>query len=449
MHSTAVEKIRSELACVVEAELAKCARCGSCASVCPVFAEKNSEAYCARGKLLLAQGLANGTRKVTERLSEIFQNCLVCMACVKQCGNGVRMDRVIPVVREVLTAEGCLPLWKHVLYRHVLPEQATLHRVMQVARRLEPIGFVTVPENSGLRRRFPVPFLAEDQPVPRIAKTPFRERVPERMTVSRAYRSGELVYFTGCAAQFLFPTIGESIVHVLRVLGYAIHVPAMQQCCGTPMEIGGEKAVAVELARRNIAVLSSTTSGPILVGCGSGGFMLRDVYPRLLAGREQEKAVDVARRVVDVSEFLADEAVFSRLVAKVQRKIPACVTYHDPCHLARGMGVTAQPRKLLRAVATPFVEMPDAGRCCGSGGLYGATHWPVSQRILSRKTGNVAATCAGIVATGCPSCFVQLEAGLAGTGMQAMHTAELLAWSLGYLPECAEEAIRFRKISSR
>lgn len=52
------------------------------------------------------------------------------------------------------------------------------------------------------------------------------------------------------------------------------------------------------------------------------------------------------------------------------------VTYHDPCHL-RSAGVVRQPRDLLRALPqVEFVEMEDAGLCCGLGGTFtAAINW--------------------------------------------------------------------------
>ena len=47
------------------------------------------------------------------------------------------------------------------------------------------------------------------------------------------------------------------------------------------------------------------------------------------------------------------------------------VTYHDSCHLLRGLGESAAPRALLRGVpGVELVELPGADECCGFGGSF-------------------------------------------------------------------------------
>ncbi len=441
------EEARAELKRVLEPELAKCAKCGSCTSVCPIYAEKLSEAYCARGKLQLAKDVAAGVRDVTDRAEEIFNNCLVCLACVKNCMSGVRLDRVVPAVRAVLVAEGLEAVGKRLLYRSVLAKSETMRHVMRVGRLVQPLAFRQIPQSSGLRMRYPIGGFAADQPVPRVAARPFRERFPDVVPAETAKR-GEATYFTGCSANYLFPAVGESVLRVLNTLGFDVRIPAEQCCCGTPLEIGGEKAAMMELARKNIAVLSAT-SGPIVTACGSCGLMLKEGYPACMEGEDREKALAIAARVVDFSAFVLSACGDAGLEPWILRRISGIATYHDPCHLARGMGVREEPRVLARGMAESFEEMADADRCCGSGGLYGATHWPESRGILQRKVAAIAASKASLVLTGCPSCLLQLEAGLRNSGysMPVLHVAELTAWCMGYMPQSGEEAARFASLT--
>ncbi|MCI4398471.1 MAG: (Fe-S)-binding protein, partial [Acidobacteria bacterium] len=52
------------------------------------------------------------------------------------------------------------------------------------------------------------------------------------------------------------------------------------------------------------------------------------------------------------------------------------VTYHDPCNVARGMGLLEEPRYVLNSVCNNFHEMPEntireQTFCCGSGAGLG------------------------------------------------------------------------------
>ncbi|VBB05915.1 alpha-helical ferredoxin [Lucifera butyrica] len=52
------------------------------------------------------------------------------------------------------------------------------------------------------------------------------------------------------------------------------------------------------------------------------------------------------------------------------KKLNLRVTLHDPCNYARGGGIIEQPRQILRAIVTDFVEMTpnrEENFCCGGG----------------------------------------------------------------------------------
>jgi glycolate oxidase iron-sulfur subunit len=59
-----------------------------------------------------------------------------------------------------------------------------------------------------------------------------------------------------------------------------------------------------------------------------------------------------------------------------------------------------------------FVELPEADWCCGSAGSQLITHYETSWKVLNRKLDNIAGTEARILASGCPGCQMQLNAGL-------------------------------------
>lgn len=52
------------------------------------------------------------------------------------------------------------------------------------------------------------------------------------------------------------------------------------------------------------------------------------------------------------------------------KPLNAKVTYHDSCHLKRSLGITEEPRELLKIAGADLVEMAGAERCCGFGGSY-------------------------------------------------------------------------------
>ena len=110
------------------------------------------------------------------------------------------------------------------------------------------------------------------------------------------------------------------------------------------------------------------------------------------------------------------------------------VTYHDPCHLKNSLGVVDQPRTLLKASrGVNFVEMNDAGVCCGNGGSFNLFHYDLSQEIGANKADNVIDSKASVVATSCPACMMQLSDMLSQKhgDVAVKHVIEIYAESLG------------------
>ena len=132
---------------------------------------------------------------------------------------------------------------------------------------------------------------------------------------------------------------------------------------------------------------------------------------------------------MDISEFLYEQR--EKLSKLLQGKtIKKKITYHDPCHLRKGQGITAQPRWLLRLIAGDnFVELRHPERCCGSGGSFGVTHKSLSRQILAEKIADLKDSKAQIIASGCPGCLIQINEGIQNADLNVTtdHPITLLA----------------------
>ena len=74
------------------------------------------------------------------------------------------------------------------------------------------------------------------------------------------------------------------------------------------------------------------------------------------------------------------------------------VTYHDPCHAARGQGLTKEPREVLKKLpGVEYIELPEADWCCGGAGSYALSHYDLSRKVLDRKMSNVRQTGADLL----------------------------------------------------
>jgi len=110
---------------------------------------------------------------------------------------------------------------------------------------------------------------------------------------------------------------------------------------------------------------------------------------------------------------LIDRYIAQGRIRLDRSRLPDRITYHDPCQLARNGGVIEEPRRVLRALASNFVEMtPNRGEnwCCGGGGGLVAMGEDEFRMKSSRvKADQLRATGAVIVSTACENCHSQLS----------------------------------------
>jgi len=95
--------------------------------------------------------------------------------------------------------------------------------------------------------------------------------------------------------------------------------------------------------------------------------------------------------------------------------------------------VTAQPRSLLRDIpGVSLAEIPDAGTCCGSAGIYNLVQPAAAAELGARKAVSVRATGADLVVSANPGCSLQLAQALAATGqpLPVAHIAEVIDASI-------------------
>lgn len=233
--------------------------------------------------------------------------------------------------------------------------------------------------------------------------------------------------FVTCLVDLFYPEVGEAIVKVLRARGVSLDCPEGQTCCGLPLLNNGYHSEAAKVARRMLPLFEHAER--IVVPSGSCAWMLRKEFPRLFPSdpESRAKAETMSRKVFEFSEFLA-QVLGSEMV---NASLPdTTITYHDSCHLLRGLGVSEQPRRLIRQIeGVRFVEMVGADRCCGFGGSFSVKLPEISGAILREKMRNIEATQADIVVADDCGCIMQMKGGLARTpnAARVVHLAQVLA----------------------
>ena len=446
-------------------EVAKdCVHCGFCLPACPTYQLWAQEMDSPRGRILLVNQILDGA-ELSATAAEHFDRCLGCMACMTACPSGVQYDQLIEAAR-VWTEEarssasssasaapsssalpgpsgGSAPVGKRTVRERAA--RAAIFSLFPYPRRLRAL---TAPlrtvQRTGLDRR-----LARSSLPGRLSPTlgaalrlapsaPAAARLPERVP-ARGTRRAVVGMLTGCVQSVFFPQVNAATARVLAAEGCDVIIPPGQGCCGALSLHSGREAEAAAFARRTIAMFEQAGVDAIVVNSAGCGSAMKE-YERLLGGTGQPggeagwaaRAAEMSGKVKDLAEFLAD-------LGPVARRHPLAVTaaYHDACHLAHAQGITKQPRELLRAIpGLNLVEVPDAGTCCGSAGVYNLLQPEAASELGGRKAEAVLAAGAPLLISANPGCSLQIASALAQRGehVAVAHTAEVLDASIRGLP---------------
>jgi L-lactate dehydrogenase complex protein LldE len=232
--------------------------------------------------------------------------------------------------------------------------------------------------------------------------------------------------FVTCLVDLYRPSVGFAAVKLLQQAGCRVEVPAAQTCCGQPAYNSGDRADAQAIARQVIAAFEPFEY--VVAPSGSCAGMIHSHYPALFDDNAlwRARAEKLAARTHELVAFLVDVCGMTRVAASWR----GLVTYHDSCSGLRELGVKDQPRQLLDSIAgLKRTELPGAEICCGFGGTFCVKYPEISDKMVSEKTADIAATGADLVLAGDMGCLLNIAGKLSREGrpVAARHVAEVLA----------------------
>jgi len=399
-------------------EVHNCIKCGICLTPCPVYKQRLVEVASPRGKVQLIRNIMEGNLELSENFVRILFTCLLCETCTVNCPSGLKVDQLMKAMRVEVIEKFGLPGKKKFLFelltgKRLLPFYLFWGRVLR--NNLLPLLPVKGKVGTIPLKKFP-----------RLNRQSFLKKIPEVISVPEP--KGRVLYFTGCATNYLDGEIGRATIEILSRLGVEVIVPKDQMCCGLPIFLAGAPKMALPNILKNVALFNRQDVDAVVVECATCGAALKKEYPHILQemGEKTEEALALSQKVLDISQYLMKFDL-----GKMLKPIKGKVTYHDPCHLLRSQGVKDEPRALLRQIPElNFVEMAGADVCCGGGGTFQWEHPRISENITAQKIGNIEETGANFVATGCPGCRLQIFGNLKKDGVEVIHPVQLIFRSL-------------------
>jgi glycolate oxidase iron-sulfur subunit len=365
---------------------------------------------------MLMQALAAGKLEVDASLTRHLDNCLACRACERMCPSLVPFGKLIDETRALLHEQGKLqqpPVVRRLLDAIEQPEQ--LRKTARALRLYQQSGVQWLARNSGLLKGLGLDGL--EQQLPKIP--PVEEFAP--LYPAQGERRGEVALFTGCVGSIIDQPALHASIRMLNRLGYAVHIPATQQCCGGLHHHQGDVETSQRMARANIATFASDHYEAILFTASGCGAQLAD-YGTLF-GSEGD---NFAKRVCDVDTFLA-RAEWPALL--IPAPLNATVAVHDPCTLHNALRQSDAPYRLLERIPQLKVVPLEGNRaCCGAAGVYHLGHAQTAEALRAPKLTAAATSGAAYLASANFGCALHIAAGLReqGQAIEVLHPVVLL-----------------------
>jgi glycolate oxidase iron-sulfur subunit len=410
-------------------DLDKCTKCGFCMAACPVYREEKVESSVARGKIMLIRSLLSGELNVTDEMAEQLNRCTLCMTCSQNCPAGTHVPAVVTAARADKVKQKGVPFPYNIIFRWLLPRRRLFGYAVRFASWFQGIF---LPKTEGTIRHLSLflSALGKGRHIPQIAPKFLRQSVPENNKPPEGIKIKYTIgYFTGCMTDFVFPELGKKVINFLNKNGVEVIVPRGQGCCGAPVFLGaGDFATGRKMADSNVKAFKDLEY--IITDCATCASAMKD-YVKFLADTEARKQAYTAfaGKIKDITEFLVD---ILKLLPSAYHVVPEfkgkTVTWHEPCHLGRYLGVKEPPRQILKSLTDiKYIEMPEADRCCGMAGTFSIYFYELSKKIADKKAAAIQSTGADIVVTDCPGCQIQLidTAKRNGMPVQVRHIMEL------------------------
>lgn len=389
-----------------------CVKCGLCLPRCPTYVKNRNEADSPRGRIALMQGLAQGHLADSPALRRHLDGCLGCRACEAACPSTVAYGRLLDAGRALLDAD--------VAAQAPRPETRLLMRPRQTRR------WLRLYQLSGLQR------LARTLGLPGRLGMGRQERYltplpPRRLKRSfypaRGRERGRVALFTGCAGWIFEQPPLAAAVRLLTSLGFAVHVPPDQQCCGALHLHRGDLGRARALAEANGRCFNSLGVDAVVYlasGCGLTLGEYTELH-RLTGGAPLAWRAPVE----EICGFLARQDWPEARI----RPTEASVLLHEPCSLKQIRNGCKGVQALLAKVPGLHAQaLANNGPCCGAAGDYMFREPAMADALLADQIARLREAAPTTLLTTNTGCALHLRRGIreAGLAVTVRHPVEVV-----------------------
>jgi Fe-S oxidoreductase len=407
---SALDVLNRQLNQPLLAAMEVCARCAICAEACHYFvADPTPEHIPAQRAEALRQifrhehdfisrlfpSWTNASALTESKLAQLaeiaFHQCTLCYRCTINCPMGVDTPLLMSTVRSMATAAG------------YAPEILEMLADAAIEKGKDPEIF----------REF---FLDSIQDM-EVELQALTGNPAARIPVQRPGAKKLYVALAGAhtilPAAAIFETVGEDwTLSIYEAANYGIFL--------------GDASRAKAIAKRIMDEAHALGVEELIISeCGHAYYAMRWLASNWFG---EEFNFRVRSLVEVISEYVQDGRLQLDPTAN-----PELITYHDSCNLGRKGGVLEEPRLVLKAATTNFVELTpnrEEAYCCGGGAGLVALPEAYDTRIAAGKpkADQVQRSGAQIVVAACENCRLQLGdvSGYYGLGVGVTALADLV-----------------------
>lgn len=217
------------------------------------------------------------------------------------------------------------------------------------------------------------------------------------------FLGGNILYYPGCLTKFVAKDLKKRYEKILKDLNIDfIKLEEIEKCCGSPALKAGYFDDFKKLAEENLKIFKEHSVKKIITNCPACFMVLKKYYKAYL-GEKWDIEVE------HISQTLAKN--IKNLKSKTNN-IKRKITFHDPCHLARQMGIYEEPREIIKILGYELIEMEltkEESFCCGGGGGVKTNEPELAKKIAKDRIEQAKKTDAEILCTACPLCYLHLK----------------------------------------
>tara|TARA_B100000686_G_scaffold205766_1_gene212608 strand:- start:3928 stop:5115 length:1188 start_codon:yes stop_codon:yes gene_type:complete len=387
-----------------------------------------SEADSPRGRIAQMRGIANGHIPINLQFIEHIDRCLTCRACEAACPNHVPYGKLIDKTRSMIATSAPKLLngkklvrksWlKKLIEKEFIKKPTRFDKLRFIILLYQKIGLQILLKKIVFLRRtkfYKLNDLLPEIKFPQISSSKKNTKNSwKRIYLPIGKSCGEVGLFLGCVARLTDVETINSSIFVLNHLGYTVHIPPTQTCCGAIHQHGGDTNVAIQLAQQNESAFKELNINTIITTSSGCGIRLADYHS------------EFSSKIIDISKFLASADGWHNLeITPLKDK----VLVHDPCTLRNILHSSKYPYELLSHIPEINV-VPLAGndQCCGAAGTYFLDQPAMAESLLNDKISKISSD-ARYLATSNTGCNMYIASALQNVipELEILHPVTLLA----------------------